>query len=77
MLFRAVSVRVGGSRLGDNGAGIPLTSLGMCNICEIGLICRFEEGMVRDIGDLACCGGGVGKDFGGMVLGEFRANRGE
>lgn len=63
--------------LGDKGAGIPATSLGICNICEIGLICKFEGGINKGLGDLACCSGGVGKDLGGRELGVFLTNRGE
>ena len=40
--------------LGDKGAGIPATSFGICNICEIGLICKFEGGINEDLGDLVC-----------------------
>lgn len=65
------------SRLGDSGAGMPATSLGICKICEMGLICRFEGGIIRDMGDPAFRSGGVGKDFGGKALGLSRTNRGD
>lgn len=63
--------------LGDKGAGIPATSLGICNIWEIGLICKFGGEINEDLGDLACCSGGVGKDLRGREPGAFLTNRGE
>jgi hypothetical protein len=76
-LLLPVSERGDGSRRGDNGAGIPEASLGICKICEMGLICRFEGGIIRDIGDLDCCRGGVGNAFGGIPLDVLGINRGE
>jgi hypothetical protein len=78
-LLLAVDGRIEDSRLGERGAGIPLPSFGICRICEIGLSCKFEGGIVSDMGDLAFWSGGVGRDFGAKVFGVSRtaADRGE
>jgi hypothetical protein len=78
-LFLGVDERIEDSLLGESGAGIPLPSFGICKICEIGLSCKLEGGIMRDMGDLAFWSGGVGRDFGAKALGVSRtgADRGE